>query len=116
MRGVGWFVLGGVCGWSWARGVMDAHAERPRVSRRQAQILALVARGMSSKEIARHERISEHSVNTHIRRACRTLGVPSRAAAVAALRGAGQTPASPRRSPTRSSATTISATSSSNGT
>jgi DNA-binding CsgD family transcriptional regulator len=114
-----WLVVGGMLGWTWGRRAIDARASRPerrpRVSRRQAQILALVARGMSTKEIARHERISEHSVNTHIRRARRSLGVQSRAAAVAALEPA-QTPARPRRSATRVRATTTSPTSSSNGT
>ncbi|HZP96692.1 MAG TPA: helix-turn-helix transcriptional regulator [Candidatus Limnocylindria bacterium] len=115
-RRLGWLVVGGVCGWTWARRVLAARDGHPRVTDRQAEILALVARGMSTKEIARQEGISAHSVDTHIRRARRALGVQSRAAAVAALRADGQTPARPRRSATRPSATTISATSSSNGT
>ena len=117
-RGLLWLVLGGLLGWSWARGVLEARAA-PGVSGRQAEILALVARGMSSKEIAAHIGISEHSVNTHIRRATRTLGVGSRAAAAAAVngnRGQAGTPARPRRSATASRAPTTSATRSSNGT
>ena len=117
LREVGWLVIGGVLGFTWARGVL-ATRRRRGVSDRQAEILELVARGMSTKEIALHEGISEHSVNTHIRRATRTLGVGTRAAAVAVVRGSPQAgvPARPRRSPTRSRAVTISPTSSSNGT
>jgi DNA-binding CsgD family transcriptional regulator len=77
------FVVGGVCGWRWARGVQGQGAHPPEVTRRQAEILALVARGMSSKEIAIHEGISPYSVDTHIRRARSALGVSSRAAAAA---------------------------------
>jgi DNA-binding CsgD family transcriptional regulator len=84
------FVVGGVCGWRWARGVIDQGTHPPEVTRRQAEILALVARGMSSKEIAIHEGISPYSVDTHIRRARSALGVSSRAAAAALV--------SPRRS------------------
>ena len=84
------FVVGGVCGWRWARGVIDPGTHPPEVTRRQAEILTLVARGMSSKEIAIHEGISPYSVDTHIRRARSALGVSSRAAAAALV--------SPRRS------------------
>jgi len=77
------FVVGGVCGWRWARGVRGHDGYPPEVTRRQAEILALVARGMSSKEIALHEGISPYSVDTHIRRAKTALGVSSRAAAAA---------------------------------
>ena len=118
-RGVLWLVLGGLVGWSWARGILEARAMPGGITDRQAEILTLVAQGMSSKQIALHTGITEHSVNTHIRRATRTLGVGSRAAAAAAvsgkLRQAG-TPARPRRSATPSSAPTTAATSSSNGT
>jgi DNA-binding CsgD family transcriptional regulator len=55
------------------------------ITQRQTQILRLVARGMTSKEIARHEGITLHTVNTHVRRARRTLGVGTRAAAVALI-------------------------------
>ena len=118
-REVLWLVLGGLVGWSWARGVLEARVMTGGITDRQAEILALVARGMSSKQIAVETGITEHSVNTHIRRATRTLGVGSRAAAAAAIttrrRQAG-TPARPRRSATPTSAPTTSAMSSSNGT
>ncbi len=116
LRGLGWIVIGALCGWTYARRVIVLRSHDSVVSRRQSEILALVACGMSTKEIAHREGISEHSVNTHIRRACRALGVPSRAAAVAALGQAPATPARPRRSATRVRAVTTSPTSSSNGT
>src|ERR687896_751538 len=95
--------FGALVGWSLSRRVL---LERSRagfpLTDRQIEILWLVARGLTTKEIARHEGISPHSVSTHIRRACRTLGVPTRAAAAAIVwRGSGQlaVPASPSRSP-----------------
>lgn len=109
------FVVGGVCGWRWARGVMGRGARPPEITARQAEILALVARGMSSKEIAIHEGISPYSVDTHIRRARGALGVSSRAAAAAMVSAARSrpqavTPATPRRSATRPSDVTTSPT------
>ena len=90
---------------------------RAVITRRQAEILRLVARGLTSKEIAQHEGISLSSVNTHVRRARGSLGVGTRAAAVAILvRRQAVTPPRPSRSATRSSAMTISPTRSSNGT
>ncbi len=112
-------VVGGLCGWAWASGILRSQREAAPLSDRQVEILGLVGRGMTTKEIARHEGISQHSVNTHIRRATRTLGVGTRAAAVAMLSGSlsqAGLPARPRRSPTRSSAMTTSPMSSSNGT
>jgi DNA-binding CsgD family transcriptional regulator len=115
LRDALWILIGGAFGWAWARRVLANASPSAPVTRRQAEILAFVARGMSTKEIARRAGISEHSVNTHVRRACAALGVPSRAAAVAVLRGEDQTPERPRRSATRVRATITSPTSSSNG-
>ena len=120
VRGVAWVLFGALCGWAWARDVIESRQTPVGITKRQAEILDLVARGMSSKQIARHAGITEHSVNTHIRRATRTLGVGSRAAAAAALNGgarqAGAPPSRPRRSATAVCAVTTSPTSSSNGT
>jgi DNA-binding CsgD family transcriptional regulator len=55
------------------------------ITDRQTEILRLVARGMTSKEIARHEGITLNTVNTHVRRARTSLGVATRAAAVAVV-------------------------------
>jgi DNA-binding CsgD family transcriptional regulator len=107
MRDIGWLVIGGICGFTWASAVLDTRARDLGLSARQVEILTLVSHGMSTKEIALAQGISVHSVNTHIRRATRTLGVSTRAAAVAALR---------RQAQAGAPAVTISATSSSNGT
>jgi DNA-binding CsgD family transcriptional regulator len=125
-RGLLFLIVGGVCGWTWANAVLASRTRRGDLTERQAHILALVARGLSTKEIARREGISANSVNTHIRRARSTLGVSSRAAAAAIVIGRhptveperfqAVTPARPRRSATRARAATISPTSSSNGT
>ena len=55
------------------------------ITDRQTEILRLVARGMTSKENARHEGITLNTVNTHVRRARSSLGVGTRAAAVAVV-------------------------------
>ncbi len=89
------------------------------LTERQRQILGLVGKGLSTKEIALREGISPYSVETHIRRARDRLGVGTRAAAavvVSARRGQAAGPSRPRRSATPTSAVTTSETSSSNGT
>ncbi|TME95683.1 MAG: helix-turn-helix transcriptional regulator [Chloroflexi bacterium] len=111
------FALGALLGFALSRRIL---VRRPRphdvLSGRQLEILRAVAAGKTTKVIAAEAGISETSVNTHIRRARRVLGVPTRAAAAAAVTGQTvATPASPRRSATRSSARTTSPTSSSNG-
>jgi DNA-binding CsgD family transcriptional regulator len=52
-------------------------------TRRQAEILALVAADMSDKEIARSLGVSCGTVRTHLRRLFIDRGIHSRAAAVA---------------------------------
>ena len=109
--------FGGICGWACAREILRRRVDDGPLSARQREILAMVGRGMSSKQIARQTGIGEQTVNTHIRRARAALGAPTRAAAVAiASGGQAGTPARPRRSAMRPSAVTISPTSSSNGT
>jgi len=53
------------------------------VSPRQAQILGLVAAGLSDKEVALELRISRHTVQMHLRRLYRERNVRNRAEAVA---------------------------------
>jgi DNA-binding CsgD family transcriptional regulator len=60
-------------------------SSRILITDRQSEILRLVARGMTSKEIARHEGITLNTVNTHVRRARSARGVGTRAAAVAVI-------------------------------
>ena len=59
-------------------------AGRPfhRLSRRELQIVVLVAEGCVNKQIADHLKISEWTVSTHLRRIFAKLCVDSRAAMV----------------------------------
>ncbi|WP_433212814.1 response regulator [Microtetraspora malaysiensis] len=54
----------------------------PEPSRRELEVLRLVARGSANKEIARALLISETTVKTHLKHVFAKLGVDSRAAAV----------------------------------
>jgi DNA-binding NarL/FixJ family response regulator len=53
-----------------------------RLSDREIEVLTLVARGASNKDIARHLHISEATVKTHLVRIFARLGVEDRTAAV----------------------------------
>ncbi|MFC4104561.1 response regulator [Micromonospora zhanjiangensis] len=63
-------------------GRLRAPAEEP-LSQRELEVLALVARGSSNREAARHLFISEATVKTHLLHVYAKLGVNDRAAAVA---------------------------------
>jgi DNA-binding CsgD family transcriptional regulator len=72
------------------------------LSPRQREILALVAAGRTSKEIAGQLGISESTVNWHISNVFERLGASSRAEAVAvAMREEAQRPDDPRTVPER---------------
>ena len=53
-------------------------------TRREAEVLALVADGRTTREIAAVLQLSACTVRRHVRNACRKLGAASRAQAVAA--------------------------------
>ena len=53
------------------------------LSRRELEVLRLLARGMSNQQIAESLVLSEHTVHRHVANVMRKLGVSSRAAAVA---------------------------------
>ncbi|MBM6401774.1 response regulator [Phycicoccus sonneratiae] len=55
----------------------------PEVTGREAEVLALVARGLSNAEVGRELFIGEATVKTHLLRAFAKLGVQDRTAAVA---------------------------------
>jgi DNA-binding CsgD family transcriptional regulator len=55
----------------------------PRLTDRQAEVLRLLAQGLSNKEIAAQLILSEHTVHRHVANILIKLGVPSRAAAAA---------------------------------
>jgi pimeloyl-ACP methyl ester carboxylesterase/DNA-binding CsgD family transcriptional regulator len=60
-----------------------AQAEAPILSRRELEVLRLVANGLSDAEIAAALVLSQHTVHRHIANIRTKLGVPSRAAAAA---------------------------------
>ncbi len=62
-----------------------AERESVRFTRREHQILELIALGYTDKEVATQLRISRDTVATHMRRLFTRLGIHRRSAAVAAL-------------------------------
>src|SRR5215472_6011356 len=63
------------------------HSPRPvrKLTLRQRQILELIARGKPSRQIAKTLGLSKTTIDTHIRRAYRKLGVEKQTSAVLAL-------------------------------
>lgn len=53
------------------------------MTRREQEVLALLAEGLTNREIASRLVISEHTVHRHVTNILRKLGLPSRAAAAA---------------------------------
>lgn len=54
----------------------------PRLTRRQQELLPMVARGLTNKEIASHLNLSEQTVKNHIHRLLRRMGANDRSEAV----------------------------------
>ena len=54
----------------------------PVVTRRELEVLQLVAEGLSNKEVASRLRISEHTAKFHVAKLLQKLGVESRSEAV----------------------------------
>ena len=71
------------------------------LTRREQDIIALIDRGLSNKEIARQLKISLPTVKNHVHNILEKLQVRRRGAAAALLREAALAPATTRRSPTR---------------
>jgi PAS domain S-box-containing protein len=61
-------------------------APPPHLTPRQAEVLRLLERGHSTKQIAHELHLSEETVRNHVRRLLRALGVNSRLEAVSAAR------------------------------
>ena len=59
-----------------------AHRMPEPLTRREVEVLALVARGLSNREIGRELYIGEATVKTYLMRAFAKLGVSDRTAAV----------------------------------
>jgi ATP/maltotriose-dependent transcriptional regulator MalT len=66
-----------------ALGGRSAAAKRAGMTRRELQVLLLVAEGLSNRQIAERLVVSEHTVHRHLANIYARLGVSSRAAAVA---------------------------------
>jgi DNA-binding NarL/FixJ family response regulator len=58
---------------------------RPTLTLRQQRLAALVAKGMSNKEVAAHLNLSEFTVKNHMRRIMKRFGARSRNQAIAAI-------------------------------
>jgi DNA-binding CsgD family transcriptional regulator len=68
--------------WDW-KAQSDSEARREVLTRRESEILGLVAEGMMSKEIASKLFISIHTVNTHRQRILEKLGADNSQEAIA---------------------------------
>jgi LuxR family maltose regulon positive regulatory protein len=55
----------------------------PEVTRREREVLGLLAEGLTNKQIAERLVVSEHTVHRHVTNILRKLGLPSRTAAAA---------------------------------
>jgi two-component system nitrate/nitrite response regulator NarL len=62
---------------------------KPNLTLRQQQLVALVARGLTNKEIASHLNLSEFTVRNHIHRILKQVDAVSRSKAVEAIRAHG---------------------------
>lgn len=66
--------------------------ERHRISKREAEVLALVLRGMKACEVAEALEISEYTVKDHLKHAYAKLGISSRTQLLSRLTGDGALP------------------------
>jgi DNA-binding CsgD family transcriptional regulator len=67
----------------------DGPLDLPSLSRREIEVLCLVARGLGNADIARELWVSVRTVHAHLRSIYRKLGVRSRTAAAARLVASG---------------------------
>ena len=66
-------------------------AFKPDLTLRQQQLVALVAKGLTNKEIAAHLNLSEYTVRNHIHRILKQVDAESRSEAVETIRACGYT-------------------------
>jgi DNA-binding NarL/FixJ family response regulator len=66
-------------------------AARPDLTLRQQQLVGLVAKGLTNKEIASHLNLSEFTVRNHIHRILKQVDAGSRSEAVKTIRASGYT-------------------------
>jgi DNA-binding NarL/FixJ family response regulator len=62
-------------------GIAESHGPLDRLSKRELEVLALVAEGLTNAEIAKRLFVSEHTAHRHVANILRKLAVPSRTAA-----------------------------------
>ena len=67
----------------------QSSTSRPALTLRQLQLVALVAKGLTNKEIASHLNLSEFTVRNHIHRILKQVDAGSRSEAVEAIRAYG---------------------------
>ncbi len=72
-----------------ARGVSAAADGQARLTERQVDVLRLVCRGASNKEIARELALSDKTVKAHVTAIFRALGVVNRTQAATAAQASG---------------------------
>jgi DNA-binding NarL/FixJ family response regulator len=76
-----------------ALAILDASSQnapaRPDLTLRQQQLVSLVAKGLTNKEIASHLNISEFTVRNHIHRILKQVDAESRSEAVENIRSFG---------------------------
>jgi two-component system NarL family response regulator len=68
---------------------VQSPAPKPNLTLRQQQLVALVAKGLTNKEIASHLNLSEFTVRNHIHRILKQVDAVSRSEAVEAIRAHG---------------------------
>src|SRR5258707_13289680 len=68
---------------------IERSAARPDLTLRQQQLVALVAKGLTNKEIASHLNLSEFTVRNHIHRILKQVDAGSRSEAVETIRAHG---------------------------
>lgn len=67
----------------------DPSAEGAKLSKRQKQLIGMIDKGMSNRDMAANLEISEHTVKVHLWRLFRRLGVKSRTQAIHHVRSHG---------------------------
>ncbi len=75
-----------------ARAILEGTGEVPRLTERERKVLALMAEGLSNKEIALKLKITERTVEFHVGNILRKLGVASRVEAVVRAKERGMIP------------------------
>ena len=74
-----------------AKEMPSQNASKPDLTLRQQQLVALVAKGLTNKEIAAQLNLSEYTVRNHIHRILKQVDAESRSEAVETIRACGYT-------------------------